>query len=87
MVVQSTSPLVARKSYWCVDNTLEAAGYQTRPITLYVPSFGEWGFVIGSLSPYQPPDHLPAGCASSTADHRSAMFQFPARHGACARPT
>ena len=47
-VVQSTSPLVAPLSYWCVGNTLEAAGYHTVPYHVYVPSFGEWGFFLFS---------------------------------------
>ncbi|TIX97179.1 MAG: polyamine aminopropyltransferase, partial [Mesorhizobium sp.] len=56
VVIQSTSPLIARKSFWCVDNTLAAAGYQTAAYHLFVPSFGEWGFIIGSFSPYRIPE-------------------------------
>ena len=29
MVVQCTSPYVARKSFWCVDETLRASGFVT----------------------------------------------------------
>lgn len=47
-VVQSTSPLVAPHSYWCVDNTLRSVGYSTMPYHTYVPSFGEWGFFLFS---------------------------------------
>ena len=60
-VVQSTSPFVARKSFWCVNNTIAATGFKTIPYHVYVPSFGEWGYVIGcrkftdSIS-YLPPD-------------------------------
>ncbi|NDC36977.1 MAG: polyamine aminopropyltransferase [Proteobacteria bacterium] len=43
-VVQSTSPLLARKSFWCVGNTLTATGFETLPYHLYVASFGEWGY-------------------------------------------
>ena len=45
-VVQSTSPLFARRSYWCVDTTLRAAGFWTEPYHALVPSFGEWGYVL-----------------------------------------
>ncbi|MBS1611916.1 MAG: polyamine aminopropyltransferase [Bacteroidetes bacterium] len=48
-VVQSTSPLAAPKSYWCVVHTLEASGFHTLPYHAYVPSFGEWGYVIASM--------------------------------------
>jgi spermidine synthase len=49
--VQSTSPLFARKSYWCVENTCRAAGFATLPYHAYVPSFGEWGFILLSHDP------------------------------------
>ena len=46
LVVQSTSPLMARKSFWCIAETLETVGFKTLPYHSYVPSFGEWGYVI-----------------------------------------
>src|SRR6266853_1595192 len=61
LVVQSTSPLFARQSYWCIVETVKQAGLRTYPYHLYVPSFGEWGFVIGSQYPYEPPGRTPAG--------------------------
>jgi len=45
-VVQSTSPLFARRSFWCVAQTLKAAGFWTEPYHALVPSFGEWGYVL-----------------------------------------
>jgi spermidine synthase len=47
-VVQSTSPLFARQSYWCVVETIRAVGVNAWPYHVYVPSFGEWGFVMAS---------------------------------------
>jgi spermidine synthase len=44
--VQSTSPLFARRSYWCVVRTLQAAGFAALPYHAFVPSFGEWGFTL-----------------------------------------
>lgn len=49
VVIQSTSPYVAPRSFWCVNQTLQSAGFFTLPYHTYVPSFGEWGYVIGSL--------------------------------------
>ena len=40
-VVQTTSPLVARKSFWTVATTLEAVGLSTTPYHAHVPSFGD----------------------------------------------
>jgi len=61
VVVQSTSPLVARRSFWCIERTLAAAGFMTRPYHALVPSFGEWGFVLASLHATPPLARLPAG--------------------------
>jgi spermidine synthase len=48
MVVQSTSPYVARRSFWIIDETIARSGFITRPYHCYVPSFGEWGYVLAS---------------------------------------
>lgn len=78
VVVQSTSPLVARKSFWCVNNTLEAAGFITTPYHAYVPSFGEWGYVIGTFQPYTPPNQYPMGLRYLSYETAKEMFHFPA---------
>jgi spermidine synthase len=48
MVVQSTSPYIGRRSFWCVDHTIAAAGFFTIPYHAYVPSFGEWGYILAT---------------------------------------
>ena len=76
-VVQSTSPLFARRSYWSIVATLRAAGLATYPYHLYVPSFGEWGFVLaGAGAPYEPPETLPAGLRYLTARELPELFTF-----------
>lgn len=77
-VVQSTSPLVARQSFWCVNNTLQAAGFHTAPYHAYVPSFGEWGYVIAGQRPYALPAHYPDGLKYVSSDTVREMFHFPA---------
>jgi spermidine synthase len=76
-VVQSTSPLFARQSYWCIVETLKQAGLKTYPYHLYVPSFGEWGFVLAGLYPYESPLRLPGGLRYLSAALVPHMFQFP----------
>ena len=49
-VIQSTSPLYARKSFWCVGNTLKHVGFKINPFHVYVPSFGAWGYFLFSKS-------------------------------------
>lgn len=77
VVVQSTSPLVARKSFWCVNHTLNAAGFKTTPYHAYIPSFGEWGFVIASHMPYVRPQHYPQGLRYISVETAGEMFHFP----------
>jgi spermidine synthase len=75
MVVQSTSPLFARQSYWCIVETVKLAGLHTYPYHVYVPSFGEWGYVIGSLVPFEPPRELPQGLRFLS--NVRELFDFP----------
>ncbi|MDB4998585.1 MAG: Spermidine synthase [Myxococcaceae bacterium] len=55
IAVQSTSPLFARESFWCIAQTMEAAGLVVRPYHTAVPSFGEWGFVLAKTTPFELP--------------------------------
>jgi spermidine synthase len=77
IVVQSTSPMFARDSFWCIANTLKQAGLKTYPYHVYVPSFGEWGFVLASTHEYTPPSSLPAGLRFLNVQGLPALFQFP----------
>jgi len=76
-VVQSTSPLFARKSFWCIVKTLESVGLRATPYHVYVPSFGEWGFVIASTHPYARPENYVEQLKFLTVDTAPSMFQFP----------
>ncbi|WP_395060630.1 polyamine aminopropyltransferase [Flavobacterium sp.] len=44
VVIQSTSPFFAPKSFWCINTTLKDTFVNTIPYHVYLPSFGEWGF-------------------------------------------
>ncbi|WP_312792807.1 polyamine aminopropyltransferase [Diaphorobacter nitroreducens] len=76
-VVQTTSPLVARRSFWTVVTTIESVGLQARPYHAHVPSFGEWGFVIASRRPWRMPAELPAGLRFLDAAALPLLFDFP----------
>ena len=76
-VVQSTSPMFARQSYWSIVATLKQAGFRTHPYHVYVPSFGEWGFALAGFYPYEPPARLPDGLKFLSAQNLSQLFQFP----------
>ena len=48
MVTQATSPMFSRDAFWCIEETMSEAGLYTLPYHTYIPSFGEWGFVLAS---------------------------------------
>lgn len=76
-VVQSTSPLIARKSYWCVFNTVQSSGFLASAYHAYVPSFGEWGFVIGTFKPYVRPEKYLSDLKYMSVETADQMFYFP----------
>jgi spermidine synthase len=75
--VQATSPLFARQSYWCIVTTIEEAGLRAAPYHVYVPSFGEWGFVLAGRKPFGPPSTLPSELRFLTLATIREMFDFP----------
>src|SRR5690606_3625315 len=76
-VVQTTSPLVARASFWTVVQTIESVGLQTVPYHAHVPSFGEWGFVLASRRPWRLPPARRPGLRFLSADTLALMMDFP----------
>jgi spermidine synthase len=74
VAVQSTSPLMARRSYWCINRTLEAAGFFVRPYHALVPSFGEWGYALGALRPFEPPHEVLPGLRYLDARTLASLF-------------
>jgi spermidine synthase len=77
IVVQATSPLYARRSYWSIVATLEEVGFNVHPYHALVPSFGEWGFVIAGREAYVPPGHYDVELRFLSAEITPTLFQFP----------
>jgi spermidine synthase len=75
--LQATSPMFARRSFWCIVETVRSAGLTARPYHVYVPSFGEWGFVLAGDETWAPPHAYPAGLRFLTAEATPALFAFP----------
>ncbi len=76
-VIQTTSPLVARHSFWTVVATIESVGLTATPYHANVPSFGEWGFVVASRRPYRLPTTLPVGLRFLDVASLPMLFDFP----------
>ncbi|HTE50513.1 MAG TPA: polyamine aminopropyltransferase [Kofleriaceae bacterium] len=80
VVVQATSPLFARRSFWCIVATLRAAGLHVVPYHTTVPSFGVWGYALARATPFDPPAHAPKGLRLRYLDDSAlaVLFDFPA---------
>lgn len=77
MVIQSTSPFVARKAFWCIDETLRACDFFTEPYHTNVPSFGEWGYILASPRPLGNEWRLPTGLRFLDEEHLAQLTHFP----------
>ncbi|GAB3282520.1 polyamine aminopropyltransferase [Parasphingorhabdus pacifica] len=49
IAVQAGSPYFAPNAYWCIESTIRSAGIRTTPYHVSVPSFGDWGFHLGTV--------------------------------------
>jgi spermidine synthase len=76
-VVQSTSPFVAKKSFWCVESTLKSVGLKTTPYHVFVPAFGDWGYIIVSQSEFKKAKTFPANLRFINKDVVDSMLVFP----------
>jgi len=79
VVIQCTSPLIARNSFWCIIKTLEASGFTVKPFQTTVPSFGIWGYALAKLQPFDAPKNPPANVELKFLNENSfaSMFEFP----------
>ncbi len=75
--IQCSSPLFARKSYWCIIRTLEASGFRVRPYHASVPTFGEWGFAVAKRSPFPIPSRIPVEARFLNDPMLPSLFLFP----------
>ncbi|WP_137225559.1 polyamine aminopropyltransferase [Shewanella sp. MEBiC00475] len=83
ITVQSTSPYHAKKAFISVGKTLAAAGFNVKQYHHNVPSFGEWGWSIGSKMGKNPQqrlaaiDQMPVPDDWLTPGLIHASFEFP----------
>jgi spermidine synthase len=78
VVVQATSPYFAPHAYWSIEATLRESGYQTYPYHTYVPSFGEWGFILASSEgSFTPPEQYRLPMRYLNRQVTQEMFEFP----------
>lgn len=76
-VIQSTSPYVAKKAFWCIDQTLKSVGFETMPYHVYVPAFGDWGYIRISHQTVMMPQVFPPDLKFINADVVKTLSVFP----------
>jgi len=77
VAIQSTSPFIARKSFWCIVNTLQSVGFRTLPYHIFLPSFGDWGYVLASKEALRMPDKFMDGLRFINPESARQMTVFP----------
>jgi spermidine synthase len=81
VAIQCTSPFYARKSFWCIVRTMEAAGFFVRPYHVALPSFDVWGFALARLSAFDAPAKAPEGLRFLNDESMAALFALPSDLG------
>ena len=78
IVIQCTSPLIARNSYWCIIKTLRSTGFSVKPYQTTVPSFGIWGYALAKQQDFELPKNLPVNVELKFLNEKSfaSMFDF-----------
>ena len=75
---QASSPFHTRNAFWCIFETLKESGFsQVVPFHAYVPSFGDWGFMLASnreIDPTQWQPEYPTRFLDTSQVQR--MFEF-----------
>jgi spermidine synthase len=74
LVVQSTSPLFARRSFWCIVHTLRQVGFAVQPYHANVPSFGEWGYVLARHAPFAAPERASPDARYLSGEVMASLF-------------
>jgi spermidine synthase len=77
VVVQATSPFVAKHSFWIINETIKAAGFKTLPYHCHVPSFGEWGYILAYKNTLGQANALPGDLRFINGHSLAIMSDFP----------
>jgi spermidine synthase len=77
MVTQATSPWFSRRAFWSIGATLSDVFTHVRPATVYVPSFGLWGFFIAADHALKQPARTPFNGSFFSAQSLPQVLTLP----------
>ncbi|MEC7984039.1 MAG: polyamine aminopropyltransferase, partial [Myxococcota bacterium] len=75
--IQSTSPMFSPNSFWCIAKTIAHENFHVKPYHVYVPTFGEWGFILASPQSLETKRSFLDSLKFLDANIYNAMFHFP----------
>lgn len=77
-VTQASSTFHTLDSFWCIYESVKASGFaDVHPYHAYVPSFGDWGFVLAAEYPLRPTPFEPeVPCRFLDTETVEKMFHF-----------
>lgn len=79
LVTQASSPFFAPKAFSCIATTLKEVSFQVYPYTVNVPSFGPWGFILATQTPFNPElsSELPENTRYLSPEMFPSLFVLP----------
>lgn len=60
-----------------MDNTLKSVGFRTYPYHVYVPSFGDWGYILVAKNSFQLRNNFPSELKFINYELAQTFFHFP----------
>ena len=93
IAIQSTSPYHAKEAFLSIGKTVAHAGFTVSQYHANVPSFGEWGWTLGTPTGKSGPERIAALDVGETPDgwldgtRIAAAFRFPPRYFDVVYPT
>ena len=77
MITQASSPWLQRNAFWCIASTLDSVFGSVQAVYSNIPSFGPWGYVMASNTPFQKQREFPQSTRYATEDNWSFTLQHP----------
>ena len=77
MITQASSPWLERNAFWCIASTLDSVFDSMQTVYSNIPSFGPWGYVMASNTPFKKVRELPDATRYVTEDNWQFTLQHP----------
>lgn len=76
MITQASSPWLQRNAFWSISSTLNTVFESTQAVYSNIPSFGPWGYIMASNTPFKQQRKFP----DTTRYVKESNWQFTLQH-------